>query len=68
MIRKTIKEAMKLRKVKAIELAESIGVTKSTMSLFLNSKINLGQDKIEAIFRFLDISLLINDQKNRKGS
>lgn len=60
MIRTTIKEALKLRKVKAIELAESIGVAKSTMSLFLNNKINLGQDKIEAIFRFLDITLVIN--------
>lgn len=68
MIRTTIKEALKLRKVKAVELAESIGVAKSTMSLFLNNKINLGQDKIEAIFRFLDISLLINDQKTEKAA
>lgn len=61
MIRETIKEAMKLRKVKAKDLAEHIGVTKSTMSLFLNGKTNLGQEKIENMFEFLRIQLVINN-------
>lgn len=60
MIREAIKEAMQFRKLKSKDLAEFIGVTKSTMSLFLNGKMNLGQDKIEALFEFLNISLLIN--------
>lgn len=61
MIRETIKTAMKIRKVKAITLAEHIGVTRSTMSLFLNGKLNLGQEKIEKIFDFLGIKLVITD-------
>lgn len=61
MIRETIKTAMKIRKVKAITLAEHIGVTRSTMSLFLNGKLNLGQEKIEKIFAFLGIKLVITD-------
>lgn len=61
MIRETIKEAMKIRKIKAITLAEHIGVAKSTMSLFLNGKLNLGQDKIEKIFNFLGIKLVITE-------
>ena len=59
MIREAIKEAMKIREVKAKDLAEHIGVTKSTMSLFLSGKINLGQGKIEAILDFLSIELVI---------
>lgn len=59
MIREVVKEAMKTRKIKAKDLAEHVGITKSTMSLFLNGKMNLGQDKIEAIFDLLNISLLI---------
>lgn len=61
MIRETIKKAMKIRKVKAITLAEHIGVTRSTMSLFLNGKLNLGQEKIEKIFDFLGIKLVITN-------
>lgn len=61
MIRETIKKAMKIRKVKAITLAEYIGVARSTMSLFLNGKLNLGQEKIEKIFAFLGIKLVITD-------
>lgn len=61
MIRKTIKEAMQLRKVKAKDLAEHIGVTKSTMSLFLNHKINLGQEKLEMMLDYLRIKLVIED-------
>ena len=52
---------MKICKIKAKDLAESIGVTKGTMSLFLNGKINLGQDKIEAIMRVLNIYILIKN-------
>lgn len=61
MIREKIIEAMKLRKVKAKDLADFIGVSKSTMSLFLNAKTNLGQDKIEAMFVFLGIDLVIKN-------
>lgn len=59
MIREAIKEAMKIREVKAIDLAKHVGVTKSTMSLFLSGKINLGQGKIEAILSYLKIELII---------
>lgn len=59
MIREVIKKAMKVRKVKAKDLAEHIGINKSTMSLFLNNKINMAQEKIEMIFRFLNIELVI---------
>lgn len=61
MIRESIKEAMKIRKVKAKDLAQEIGVARSTMSLFLNGKKNLGQEKIEAIFRHLGIDLVIRN-------
>ncbi|GLL55329.1 hypothetical protein KUBF_29920 [Bacteroides finegoldii] len=61
MIRETIKKAMKIRKIKAITLAEHIGVARSTMSLFLNGKLNLGQEKMEKIFDFLGIKLVITD-------
>lgn len=57
--RETVKEAMKLRNVKSKDLAEYVEVTKSTMSLFLNGKTNLGQEKIEKILDFLDIKLVI---------
>lgn len=59
MIRKTIKEAMKIRKVKSKDLAEHIGLSESSMSLFLNGKMNLGQKKIEAILEYLNIGLVI---------
>lgn len=59
MIRKTIKEAMKIRKVKSKDLAEHIGLSESSMSLFLNGKMNLGQNKIEAILEYLNIGLVI---------
>lgn len=61
MIRSIIKEAMITRKVKAKDLAEHIGVTKSTMSLFLSGKSNIGQEKIEAMFKFLGIQLIIEE-------
>lgn len=59
MIRKTIKEAMRIRKVKSKDLAEHIGLSESSMSLFLNGKMNLGQKKIEAILEYLNIGLVI---------
>ncbi len=59
MIRDTIKKVMKLRKIKQKELAEYIGITKGTMSAFLAGRINLGLDKIEMIFEYLNIKLTI---------
>ncbi|WP_416339412.1 helix-turn-helix domain-containing protein [Parabacteroides goldsteinii] len=50
---------MNLRKVKAIDLAEQIGINRGSMSLFLSGKTNLSQDKIEAILRYLNIELVI---------
>nr|DAW44635.1 MAG TPA: helix-turn-helix domain protein [Caudoviricetes sp.] len=59
MIRDIVKEAMKLRKVKSKDLAEHIGLSESSMSLFLNGKMNLGQNKIESILEALNIELVI---------
>ena len=61
MIREAIKEAMSLRKVKAIDLAEQIGINWGSMSLFLSGKANLSQDKIEATLRYLNIELVIKE-------
>lgn len=61
MIREKVNEAIKLRRVKAIDLAEHIGITRGAMSLFLNGKMNLGQDKIEAILRHLNIELVLKE-------
>ena len=61
MIREVIKEAMKVRKVKAKDLAEHIGINKSTISIFINGKMNLGQEIIEMIFRFLNIELVVKN-------
>lgn len=61
MIRETIKEAMKIRGIKSKDLADAIGISKSSMSLFLNGKMNLGQEKIEAMLRHLGIELVIKD-------
>lgn len=59
MIRNAIKEAMNLRKIKQKDLAEHIGTTKSSMSLFLNGKRAMGQEKIEAMLEYLRIELII---------
>lgn len=61
MIRETIKEAMRIRKVKSKDLAEHIGLSESSMSLFLNGKMNLGQNKIESILEYLNIGLVIKE-------
>lgn len=60
MILQKIKEAMILRKVKSIELATELGITRSSMSLFINGKTNLSQSNIEKALRYLDIDLVIN--------
>lgn len=52
---------MKLRKVKSKDLAEHIGLAESSMSQFLNGKINLGQKRIEMIFEYLRIELVIEE-------
>lgn len=59
MICETINQAMIIRGVKATKLAEHVSITKSTMSLFLNGKRKLGQEKLEAIFEYLGIELVI---------
>ena len=59
MIREVIIEAMKIRKIKSKDIAELIGVAKSSMSLFFNGKMNLGQEKIEMMSKFLNIDLVI---------
>lgn len=61
MIREKIKEAMNIRKIKSKDLADVIGISKSAMSLFLNGKMNIGQEKIEAMLRHLGIELVIKD-------
>lgn len=61
MIREKINEAIKLRGVKAKDLAKHIGLAESSMSQFLNGKMNLGQNKIEAILRHLNIELVIKE-------
>lgn len=61
MIREKINEAIKLRGVKAKDLAKHIGLAESSISLFLNGKMNLGQKKIEMIFEFLRIELVIEE-------
>lgn len=61
MIREKIKEAMNIRGIKASDLAEQIGITKSPMSQFLNGKIGLKHEKLEAIMEYLRIKLVIED-------
>lgn len=61
MIRETIKEAMRIRKVKSKDLAEYIGLSESSMSLFLSGKMNLGLNKIESILEYLNIGLVIKN-------
>ena len=59
MIREVIIEAMKIRKIKSKDLAEVIGVAKSSMALVFNGKMNLGKEKIEMVWKFLNIELVI---------
>lgn len=59
MILEAVKEAMKIRGVKAKDLAEAIGVTKGSMSLFLSGKMKLGQDKLDALLIYLKIEFIV---------
>lgn len=59
MILEAIKEAMRIRRVKAKDLAEAIGVTKGSMSLFLSGKMKLGQDKLDAVLIYLNIEFIV---------
>lgn len=59
MILEAIKEAMRIRGVKAKDLAEAIGVTKGSMSLFLSGKMKLGQDKLDAVLIYLNIEFIV---------
>ncbi len=52
---------MRIRKVKSKDLAEHIGLSESSMSLFLNGKMNLGQNKIESILKHLNVELVIKE-------
>lgn len=62
MIREIVKEAMTLRKVKAKDLAEVVGIAPSTMSQFLNGRTRLGQEKLEIMLEYLKIKLIIEDK------
>ncbi|RHO65699.1 XRE family transcriptional regulator [Parabacteroides sp. AF48-14] len=66
MIRESIKDAMDFRKIKSKDLAEYIGVTKSSMSLFLNGKRAMGQEKLEAMLDYLKIKLVREEELNNK--
>lgn len=59
MIREIIKQAMMEQNVKSVELAKYIGVTRSSFSLFLSGEINLMLPKLEMIFEYLNIQLVI---------
>lgn len=64
MILEAVKEAMKIRGVKAKDLAEAIGVTKGSMSLFLSGKMNLGQNKIDALLVYLNVDFVVKLTKS----
>lgn len=66
MILEAIKEAMKIRGVKAKDLAEAIGVTKGSMSLFLSGKMKLGQDKLDAVLIYLNVEFFVKLVSNTK--
>ncbi|WP_233552316.1 helix-turn-helix transcriptional regulator [Parabacteroides sp. AF48-14] len=57
---------MDFRKIKSKDLAEYIGVTKSSMSLFLNGKRAMGQEKLEAMLDYLKIKLVREEELNNK--
>lgn len=60
MIRGIIKKAMADKGVKPVDLANKIEISRSSMSLFINGKINLSLPKIEKIFEVLGIRLEID--------
>lgn len=65
MIAEIIKKAMKARGIKQVSLAAHLGITPSNLSLFLNGKAGMQQDKIEAAFKHLGIILTIENYENR---
>ncbi|MCM0717365.1 helix-turn-helix domain-containing protein [Parabacteroides sp. W1-Q-101] len=60
MIRGIIKKAIADKGVKPVDLANKIEISRSSMSLFINGKINLSLPKIEKIFEVLGIRLEID--------
>lgn len=58
-IREKIKEAMLLKRIKAVDLAYEIGVSNGALSLFLSGKMNLSQTNIERAFEYLGIEICI---------
>lgn len=58
-IREKIKEAMLLKRIKAVDLACEIGVSNGALSLFLSGKMNLSQTNIERAFEYLGIEICI---------
>lgn len=61
MIREIIKTRLLEKRMKAIELSNLVGVSRSSMSLFLSGKIGVRTDKLEKMFEVLDISLTVKD-------
>lgn len=67
MIREKIIETMKVRGVKAVDLAKHLGITRSTISLYLHGKAKLGYDNIEKMLDYLNIDLVMSEEKKRIG-
>lgn len=57
MIRETIKAAMKEKGITAKAVAEHVGITRCSMSLFLSGKMDLRISNLEKILIILDIKL-----------
>lgn len=57
MIREIIKAAMKEKRITAKAVAEHVGITPSSMSLFLSGKMDLKVRYLESILIMLDIKL-----------
>ena len=60
MIRGIIKKEIADKGVNPVDLANKIEISRSSMSLFINGKINLSLPKIEKIFEVLGIRLEID--------
>lgn len=57
MIRETIKAAMKEKGITAKVVAEYVGITRCSMSLFLSGKMDLRTSNLEKVLIILDIKL-----------
>lgn len=57
MIREIIKAAMKEKRITAKAVAEHVGITPGSMSLFLSGKMDLRISNLEKILIMLDIKL-----------